>query len=245
MAMTCPRSRAGPGGRPHLRESARRRPTTSEPGATSRESLYDKAWRDRVESERAAYGRDGPPLDRQRAPSRRADEARPRQRDIRARSRQPVATGARDLRARGPRQEGHHRARPHRVELRQIRGADVEADSRNSAGLADLPEWMPGRRSTGAGGRARGPDYHPDPRRRGRCRAVRARACVARARGALARPAGERRAALHAGYGHLERARPLQRDTGRQDLEWTPARLARPRRRPWIGTEELDNGRFQ
>jgi broad specificity phosphatase PhoE len=49
---------------------------------------------------------------------------------------------------------------------------------------------------------------------------------AARARGALARPARGRRAALPAEYGHPERARLLPRRTRREDLERAACRLA-------------------
>ena len=56
-------------------------------------------------------------------------------------------------------------------------------------------------------------------RGRRRRRAVRARSCAARARGALDRLAGRRRPALPARYRHAERSRLLPRDPRGEDLE--------------------------
>ena len=107
----------------------------------------------------------------------------------------------------------------------EVRGADAQANPRTGAGLAHLPGWMPGRRNAGASRCASRSGDRPGARRRGRRRAVRARTRAARARGALARAARGRRAAFPAGYGHVERARPLPRRPRPEDLECAARRL--------------------
>src|SRR5262249_40365842 len=74
---------------------------------------------------------------------------------------------------------------------------------RGRAGLADLPRWMSGRRGARTSGCASRPGDRPVARGRRPHRAIRARTCAARARGALDRAARGRRAAFSAGHGTL------------------------------------------
>src|SRR6516165_4952110 len=105
------------------------------------------------------------------------------------------------------------------MELRRVRGTDAQADPRGRAGLADLPRWMSGRRGARTSGCACGPGDRPVARGRRPHRAIRARTCAARARGALDRVARERGSTLSAEYGHPVCARLLPRNTGCADLE--------------------------
>src|SRR5262245_35089490 len=89
---------------------------------------------------------------------------------------------------------------------------------------------MPGRRGAGPSGCPCRPGDRPVARGRRRHRAIRARACAARARGALDRAAGGRRPAFSAGYGYLVCPRLLSRDTGCADLERASHRLERGER---------------
>ena len=115
----------------------------------------------------------------------------------------------------------------------QYEGLTAEQIRKISAGLADLPRRLPRRRDARASGRPCRSGDRPGARRRGQCRGLRPWACAARPGGALARPAGQRRAAFPLGYGHLGRARRLPWGTRGQDLERSPGRreTAHPRRR--------------
>src|SRR6516164_7459054 len=113
------------------------------------------------------------------------------------------------------------------MELRRVRGTDAQADPKGRAGLVDLPGWMPGRRGARTSGCASRPGDRPVARGRRRHRAIRARTCAARARGALDRAARGRRPAFSAEYGYLVCPRLLSRDTGCADLEWASHRLER------------------
>src|SRR4029434_4146589 len=77
--------------------------------------------------------------------------------------------------------------------------------------------------------------HRPRVRGRGRRRALRARPRVARAGGALARAARRRRSAFRARYRHAERAGPLPRHPGPEDLE-------RAGERPRVPDAQTRNG---
>ena len=94
------------------------------------------------------------------------------------------------------------------------------------------PGWLifrdgcPPRGVAGAGGCAGGPRDRPSTCGRGRCRAIRARACAACVSGALERVAGGRRTAFPSGYGHAVHAWFLPRRTRRKGLERASLRFA-------------------
>jgi hypothetical protein len=107
----------------------------------------------------------------------------------------------------------------------EYEGLTPEQNPRGRAGLADLPGWMLGRRGGRTSGRTSGPGDCPVARGRRRHRAIRARTCAARARGALDWAARGRRPAFSTEYGYLVYARLLPRDTRCADLERASHRL--------------------
>ena len=138
----------------------------------------------------------------------------------------PPSRAHQDVRAGGVRQPSRNRPRPAGMGLWPVRRAAHRGYSPGASGLGSLPRRLSGRRVAGAGGCAGGPGDRPGPRRPWRCRAVRARARVARARGALDRVASGCRAAFLARYGHAVRARLLPRHTRCEGLERASPRLA-------------------
>src|ERR1700745_691298 len=105
------------------------------------------------------------------------------------------------------------------MELRRIRGKDAPGDSRDHAGLADFPRWMPRRRDARASRRQGRSGHRENPRPRPRYLVVRSRTRVACARGALDWPATGCRPALSIGYGHTVRPQLLSRRTCFENLE--------------------------
>jgi broad specificity phosphatase PhoE len=104
-------------------------------------------------------------------------------------------------------------------ELWRVRGADAQADPRGDARLAPFPAWMPGWRGSRTGRCTSGPGESAGAHGQWRCRALRARTFVARARRALDRFAGKWGPTFSPEHGDSMCARLLPGNTRRAYLE--------------------------